>query len=137
MLLLGPAAALPGQSLEENWKECKSDDPENSIQGCSALIQSRQTTGTNLAKAFYDRGLAFAHKGDYDRAIQDYDEALRLTPIFADAFYSRGAAHANEGDYDHAFQDYDQALRLKPSLANALYDRGLAFAHKGDYDRAI
>src|ERR1700733_2712070 len=83
VIWLGGSAALRGQTQNEYWKQCASDDPERDLQACSALIQSGHETGMSLAKAFYDRGLAYAKKGDYDLAIQDYDQALRLNPTFA------------------------------------------------------
>src|ERR1700733_5844397 len=137
MLLLCSSALLPGQSLEENWKQCKSDDPDRSIAGCSALIQSGQETGINLARAFNYRGAAGVRKGEYDQAIQDFDQALKLNPNSAEAFYNRGRTYARKGDDSHAILDYDQALRLNPSLANAFYGRGIANTNKGDYDHAV
>src|SRR5713101_3108249 len=102
VILLGGSADLRGQTEVEKWKQCKSDDPERSIAGCSALIQSAHETGINLAMAFYGRGLAYSYKGDYDHAIQDYNQALRLNPNSAVAFYGRGWAYEHKGDYDHA-----------------------------------
>ena len=55
------------------------------------------------------RGLTYDYAGDYDRAIADFDQALRLTPSNVDAFCSRGWAFAQKGDYDRAIQDCDQA----------------------------
>jgi hypothetical protein len=75
MTLFGASAVLLGQARQENCSRCKSDDPDRKIGGCSAVIQSGQETGTNLANAFRGRGSAYAHKGDYDRACQDYDQA--------------------------------------------------------------
>jgi tetratricopeptide (TPR) repeat protein len=137
LTVLGAFAALPGQSRPENWKLCRSDDPERSIAGCSALIQSGQETGINLAKAFYSRGWAYARKGDYDRAIADYDRALQLNPSLANAYYSLGVAYEHKGDFDRAIGDFDQALRLTPNDADAFYGRGLAYARRGYYDSAI
>ncbi len=119
MTLLGAPAVLPGQTRDKNWKQCKSDDPERSVKACSALIQSGQEKGINLAKAFCGRGLAYARKGEYDHAIQDYDEALRINPTYVAAFSNRGIAYAHKGDYDRGIQDLDQALRLKPNDASA------------------
>src|SRR5258708_5846685 len=112
MALLGASSLLPSLPQQENWNLCKSDDPERSIVGCSALIQSNQEPGINTADAFYYRGLAYRRKGDYEDASKDFDEALRLNPSFTDAFYQRGSAYAHQRDYVRAIQDYDQTIRL-------------------------
>ena len=47
----------------------------------------------NKAGIYYNRGNAYHHKGEYDRAIEDYNEAIRLNPKDADAYYNRGYAY--------------------------------------------
>ncbi len=59
-----------------------------------------------------NRGFMYATKGDYPRAIEDYDQAIRLSPGVAVAFYNRGVAYARTQDFDRAIQDYDQATRI-------------------------
>ena len=76
-------------------------------------------------------------KGEFDRAIQDYDQAIRLNPRDADAFDGRGGAYNSKGEYDRAIQDFDQAIRLEPNAAHAFYNRGSAYYMKIEYDRAI
>jgi lipoprotein NlpI len=104
---------------------------------CSRAIQSGRLPDQQLAGTFYNRGIAYFDKGDHDRAIQDYTQALRLNPNFAAAFNNRGNAYAAKDDYDRAIQNYDQALRLDPNDALACNNRGNAYAAKDDYDRAI
>jgi tetratricopeptide (TPR) repeat protein len=72
-----------------------------------------------------------------DRAIADYDEAIRLNPEDADAYSNRGNAYFHKGDFDRAITDYDEAIRLNPEFADAYHNRGSAYFHKGDSDRAI
>jgi len=114
--------------------------PTNSdvaINYCTQAIESGQISGKSLAFAFYRRGNGYHEKGDYDRAILDYDQAIRLNPSHANAFSNRGVAYARKGDYDRAIQDYDEAIRLNPNHADAFSNRGVAYGRKGDYDRAI
>jgi len=61
---------------------------------------------------------------EYDRAIQDLDEAIRLYPKDADAFHNRGSAHLMKGENDLAAKDFVESLRLNPIHAGAL--KGLA-----------
>jgi tetratricopeptide (TPR) repeat protein len=37
------------------------------------------------AEAYLDRGVAYGGKGDYDRAIADFEAALRINPNDANA----------------------------------------------------
>ncbi len=87
--------------------------------------------------AYNNRGLAWYDKEDYDRAIDDYNKALKINPLFADAYNNRGLAWNNKGDYDRAIADYNKALEINPRDAEAYNNRGLAWHNKGNYDRAI
>jgi tetratricopeptide (TPR) repeat protein len=52
-------------------------------------------------------------KRQYDRAIKDYEEAIRLDP--SEALYVKNRANAFRviGQYDRAIADYRKALTLK------------------------
>jgi tetratricopeptide (TPR) repeat protein len=78
------------------------------------------------------------HKeGQYDRAIIDYDEAIRLNPKDAWAFYYRGTAYNAKKNYDRAIPNFSDAIRLDPKNARAFYNRGEAYYATEDHDRAI
>jgi tetratricopeptide (TPR) repeat protein len=89
------------------------------------------------AAAFMESGRAAFAKGDYDRAIADYTQAIRLNPNSTTIYNNRGNAYSNKGDYDHAIADYTQAIRLDPNSATAYNNRGTAYSEGGDYDQAI
>ena len=86
---------------------------------------------------YLTRGIARYDRKDYDGAIADYDQAIRLDPKFAIAYNNRGNARKAKGDLDGAIADYDQAIRLNPKYATAYYNRGLARKAKGNLDGAI
>src|SRR5271169_1644783 len=97
---LGMAVAAAGQTRDENWTKCKADDPDISIAGCTALIQSGQESTADQASAHYNRGIAHSDKHQPDLALQDLDDAIRLKPDFASALNSRGNAYDAKGQYD-------------------------------------
>ena len=133
-----PVSATGKPAVEEGVNKCyKSTNSDIVITYCTQAIESRQLSGKGLAFAFYRRGNAYNEQGDHDRAIKDYDEALRLNPKHANAFSNRGVAYGHKGEYDLAIQSYDEAIRLDPSHADAFSNRGVAYGRKGDYDRAI
>jgi tetratricopeptide (TPR) repeat protein len=76
--------------------------PDLPIQGCTAVIQTGRKLLDRLATAYNNRGVAYRLKAEYDRAIEDFDEAIKLRPNFANAFNNRAVAYRNNGDLDHA-----------------------------------
>ncbi len=76
-------------------------------------------------------------KGDLDRAIADYDAAIRANRRYLNALYNRGRAWLDRGEKDRAIADYDAALRVNPAHAAALGNRGRAWQLKGDTARAL
>jgi tetratricopeptide (TPR) repeat protein len=136
-LLLGTALVATGQSRQENLNNCQSADPDAKITGCTALIQADQDTTKTRAVIYGSRGVGYYSKGDYDRAIQDTGQAIRLNPTEPSFYYTRGVAYKKKGDFDRAIQDFNEAIHLNPNFERAYYDRGNAYMDKEDYDRAI
>ena len=138
LVLLSPQAhAQPSPE----WQSCtgKPDvDWDQQIRSCSTLIESGRETSDKLAVAYNNRGIAYATKGDLDRAIADFSEAIRLDPKDAHAYNNRGSAYENKGDHDRAITDYDEAIRLDPKYALAYNNRCWSRALIGrDLDQAL
>jgi lipoprotein NlpI len=70
-----------------------------------------------LVSTYIDRGNAYRARGDNDRAIADFTEAIRLDPRAADAYYSRGFAYLYSGSLANALADVSKASELDPSDA--------------------
>ena len=69
--------------------------------------------------AYRGRGLALSRKGDYDTAIADCNEAIRLDPEDAVAYEARGLAHDRKKEPDAALADYTKAIQLDPKFTRA------------------
>jgi len=70
------------------------------------------------AKIQHDQGVEYCKKGDYDRAITAFTEAIRLNPNNISSYDWRGYAYRNKGDYDRAITDYNQVIQLEPNEAD-------------------
>jgi tetratricopeptide (TPR) repeat protein len=71
-----------------------------------------------------------------ERAIQGYDDAIRLNPNSADAYNGRGLTWHDKGNNDRAIADFDRAIALDPKNASAYNNRAQAYRDKGDDERA-
>jgi tetratricopeptide (TPR) repeat protein len=70
-------------------------------------------SSANHATAYWRRGLAFGAQGEYDRALAELDEAIRLDPQLAAAYHARAAVYAYKGQYDQAMADYAAARQIQ------------------------
>jgi tetratricopeptide (TPR) repeat protein len=78
-------------------------------------------------QALYNmRGSAYYDKGEYDIAIADFNDALRIGPPSGIIFHNRGNALRSKGDFAHAIADYDEAIRLNPKEAYSYQNRSSA-----------
>jgi lipoprotein NlpI len=73
------------------------------------------------ARAYITSGNWWQDKGDYDRAIADYNETIRLEPQFATAYESRGITRFNKGEFSSAASDLAQSQQLKPDTYTAIW----------------
>jgi len=97
----------------------------------------------NNSGKYYNQGHAYYKLGDYEGAIEKFNQVLRLNPNDAEAYINRGNAHyeiaQNSGDPDReyrtAINDFNQALRLAPQNAEAYFRRGLVRYETAQYSK--
>ncbi len=90
-----------------------------------------------IPAAYNGRGTAYFEKGDYDHAIADYTEAIKLAPKFAAAYGNRCFANYLKHNYDNAIADCNQSIAIDPKYYLAYNSLGIVDAAKKDYDKAI
>jgi tetratricopeptide (TPR) repeat protein len=89
------------------------------------------------ADIYFYRGNAYISKNEMDRAVADYDQAIKIKPDFAPAYQNRGAVYLTKSDTTRAISDYDRAITIRPESAESYNNRGVAYSINKDLDRAI
>ena len=125
-----------GLAQADQGELCKRTiEPELAVPACSAVIEN--SADGEQVWALNNRGLAHAARGDYLRAIADYDRALELMPDHAPTLSNRGNAHAVLGDMLKALADHDRAVALDPGYVAAWHNRGVDHEELGQYRNAL
>jgi tetratricopeptide (TPR) repeat protein len=102
-------------------------DDNKTITACGALIDNAKTERADRIKALIARGAAYERKDMIERAIADYDGALRLDPSLADVHNTRGELWRKKGDLPKAVADFAAAIKLNPDhIAARANHRALA-----------
>jgi tetratricopeptide (TPR) repeat protein len=91
-----------------------SGEADSIIAICGALIDNEKTARADRIKALIARAGAYDRNDQIDRAIGDYDTALRFDSTLADVFNARGELFRRKGDRPHALADFGAAIKLNP-----------------------
>jgi tetratricopeptide (TPR) repeat protein len=110
--------------------------PDQRIAACTALLETPNST-PNVERAFILRALTYEQKGQFDRAIEDYNQYIRLHPTEPDSWLGRCRAASMTSQSSAALSDCEEALRLSVNDPGALYARGLINLKAGRPDAAV
>lgn len=86
---------------------------------------------------YYTQGSAHYQKQDYDQALLDFTEALKIDPKHTKAYLDRGHIYFIKGDYQHAIDDFSKAIEIAPLNAQLWLSRGSAYAALNQFHSAI
>ena len=147
-------ATFESRAAPDDSKICAKESGDVAIEACSRAIKSGRYKGRDLARQYMYRGVEQSLKMEYDLALADYGEAVRIDKKYADAFYNRCVIFNVKKDYDQAISDCSQAVKLGPSpnataaiggerlgndrtISDYYSERGFAYFRKDDYVHAI
>src|SRR5262245_31189957 len=107
--MLQALTATPAPAQRADEQRCtgaQSVSPQAQIASCTALIDSGRYARQNLSILHSNRGIAYGKAGDLDRAIADFDNAIRITPSHLRAYINRGNAYLAKRDFERAIADF-------------------------------
>ncbi len=109
-------------------------DIDRAMRLYSQVIDSGELKGPDdanlLSFLLNNRGVIWAGLGAFDRAIADYNRAIKIQED-ASFFYNRGSAWFELGDATKALADLERAIQLKPGYTRAYRQRNLVLRSSG------
>lgn len=90
----------------------------------------------NRAVILSNRGTTFAFLKQREKSTRDYDEAIRLNPVFVEAYYNRGINHRELKQFDKAIADFSETIRLNRRYARAYLQRGSIYLRQRKFKQA-
>lgn len=91
----------------------------------------------NNAFAYNHRGNIYVKRGEYEKAMADFDSAVKNKPQLPEGYNNRGIVHSILGKQDEAMQDFKIALNMKPNFVPAYINRANALSEMGHHEEAI
>jgi serine/threonine protein kinase/Flp pilus assembly protein TadD len=91
----------------------------------------------DMENIVFQSGVAYLNQEDYDAAINEFNEIIRVNPDNASAYAYRGQVYRRQKNYDQAIEECDKAISLNPNESMAYFARGASHYGKRNYDQAI
>jgi len=98
---------------------------------------------SGFTQSYISRGNAWLKKREYNRAIDDYTQAIKLDGKKAEVYNYRGFARAELAARNKfnginlAIEDYTHAISINKNYVDALINRSYAYYQTGDFTRVI
>lgn len=80
-----------------------------------------------IPEEFIIRGTVFAEEGQFDLAVRDFTEALRLRPDYDAAYYNRGLTYVKMERYEEGIEDFTATISIAPTHQGAYVQRAFAY----------
>ena len=120
---------------------------EKLVQGWQPNLQPEDKS--DYASSLNNLGIAYSSQGEYQRAIDHFQQSLEITREIGDrngearSLGSLGLAYSSQGDYQRAIDHFQQSLKIQQQIgdrngeARSLNNLGLAYSSQKDYQGAI
>jgi len=115
----------------------RGESPARMVQACTETLGHDLLASDERYYVFAARAGAYFANRDLQRALADYDAAIKLDPHEARLYYNRAAIFAAQSDGDAALRDLDTAIGLDDKLLPALLLRAKIHAAQRDFSGAL
>jgi tetratricopeptide (TPR) repeat protein len=101
------------------------------------LLQMSLEKGFELAETYYYIGLDHLLSDEDDKALINFDKAIRMKDDYALAYHDRAGIKRRIGDFNGALYDYKTAVSITEHFPLAYNNMGSVKMVLGDFDGAI
>ncbi|MBU6450141.1 MAG: caspase family protein [Cyanobacteria bacterium REEB67] len=86
---------------------------------------------------FFERAKRSYNSGQFDQALRELSQAIKLNPNRSDLYYWRSLSFSAIRQNGEALNDLNEAIRLDPESAVCYLNRGLIYSNEGKHEQAI
>lgn len=126
------------ESLENYFEQGLAEfDAGDFVRAIQLFDKALRLSLGNLAEVHLYRGEAYAYLQNWDKAMADFNAALRYDPYLPEVYNERGNLRRFQGDLAGAIEDQTRAIQLNPQHTEAYYNRALAYETLGNIQAAV
>ena len=121
----------------EGAEAAKNQDWDKAVELLRKATAMDKKYSDELSAVYQRRGYADASQQQYQDAITEYGEALKLTPQDVRIYEQRAAVEMKINDYDKALTDYSEIIKLKPNEVRYYNYRAYIYELRNDLKNSL
>lgn len=121
----------------EGAEAAKNQDFDKAVDLLKKATAMDHKYADELSAVYQQRGYAAATDQRYGDAVNDYGEALKLTPQNSRIYEQRAAVEMKIQDYEKALGDYSELIKQKPNEVKYLNYRAYIYELKNDLQKSL
>ncbi|MFH1903507.1 MAG: tetratricopeptide repeat protein [Candidatus Omnitrophota bacterium] len=132
--------------VKKNEQKKAFHDYNKAIESCSNLIDKitkgewrkitrdpHRESQWDFCRVYLTRGKIYVRKKEYNKAIADYNSAIKIDPTDSSYYFEKGKVHFEKKEYDKAIADYTKAIEVGKGDASSFMDYPSSFFSQGGF----
>src|SRR4030042_74392 len=99
-------------------------------------VAPQKSDQAKLYRTYIDQGNSYAHQGQWNKALEEYNKSIALNPTDPAGYMLRGNSYYMQKEYQKAIEDLTRSINLNPDQATACEgysNRADSYIRKGRY----
>lgn len=118
--------------------EVPSEDVKARLDEYGTRLNILEAFGAQLTyEDYFDRGVDYYYKGQFELALEAFNRAIILRPASANAWISKGITLGELDHHEDELEAYDKAIEIDPGYARAWYNRACLYATKAQKEKVL
>ena len=145
MILINAVAGCEAHNLHfflETGGALTGETVEELVACCETLLEDWETlaeikgVNPNFWQTYYGLGEVYRNLEQYESAISNYSQAIKLNPHSSESYNNRGVCYVLMKNYQQALNDATDAIRINPNFEKSYQLRGIIYKELGEIEKA-
>ncbi len=137
-LLLGGSTVLAqSDAAEQLYKRTISAYNAGKVDEALRLAAEAIDAAKKEPKYYLARGYIYQYERDYQKAVADFSQAIKLAPKSVDALQRRGEEYFKLGEFEKSVADFERVIQLQPERAPYHWQLGISYYYTGQFAEGV